>query len=111
MYYFKFKIPTNADGSRVSYSPGWHGTLAKCPKNVTVLIYNDKEGWGLAQTDDTFIPKEVAVLTENDASAILQNTKSEDAVFVGKDAITARWEKQKEDMLAENAALGKELNG
>ena len=57
MYYFKFKIPTNADGSRVTYSPGYHGTMPHCPKNVIVHLYNDKEGYGIAATPDKITQK------------------------------------------------------
>ena len=83
MNYFRFDIPTNEDGSRVTYSPGWHGTMPKCPSGVKVLLYNDKEGYGIAQTEDKFVPKEVKVITETEAQFILANTKDEPQVYFG----------------------------
>ena len=61
-YYFRFNIP-----SGISYSPNWFGTMPKCPKNVEVLLYNDKEGYGIAKTEDKFKPKEVTVIEEAEA--------------------------------------------
>ena len=83
VYYFKFEIPTNADGTRVSYSPNYHGTMPKCPEGVTVLLYNDKEGYGIAQTEDTFIPKEVTKITKTEATKILAEVKDEPQVYKG----------------------------
>ncbi len=91
MYYFRFEIPTNKDGTRASYSPGWHGTLNKCPKNVTVLLYNDKEGYGIASSEDTFVPKEVTVLTEKDALNILSMVTERKEVYFG-DRLNYRWD-------------------
>jgi hypothetical protein len=68
MYYFRFTIPKQDKDKTVAYSPGWHGTMSKCPKNVTVLLYNDKEGYGIAQADDTFVPPEVTVIDALTAS-------------------------------------------
>jgi len=84
MNYFKFEIPTNADGTRVTYSPGWHGTMPKCPKDVVVLLYNDKEGYGIARTGDIFIPTEVVVLTKDEANNILASVRDEDGVYFGQ---------------------------
>ena len=95
MYYFQFLIPTNEDGSRVSYSPGWHGTLPKCPKGVTVHLYNDKEGYGIAETEDKITQKELKVLTEIDAKYLLSEAKDEDGVYFGK-KLTDRWLKAEE---------------
>lgn len=94
MYHFKFDIPTNEDGSRVTYSPGWHGTMPKCPKKVTVLLYNDKEGYGIATTEDNFIPPEVEVLNETAAKAILKNyDEDEEGVYFG-DKLVHRWDEE-----------------
>ncbi len=90
MYFFRFEIPTNADGSRVTYSPGWHGTLPHCPANVTVLLYNDKEGYGIAKTEDTFVPKEVTVITEEEALTLLATVKDEEQVYSGE-KLADRW--------------------
>ena len=90
MYYFRFEIPTNADGSRVIYSPNWHGTMPKCPKKVTVLLYNDKEGYGIAQTKDSFKPKEVTVIEEAEALGTLSDMVDEDGVYFGI-KLTDRW--------------------
>ena len=89
-YFFVFKIPQNADGSRVSYSPGWHGTLPLCPKDVTVLLYNDKEGYGIAQTPDIKLPKGLTALSEAEAKVILTEAKDEDGVYFGQ-KLANRW--------------------
>jgi len=90
MYYFRFEIPVMADGSRVTYSPGWHGTLVRCPSDVTVLLYNDKEGYGIAQTEDTFVPKEVSELKDAEAIKIVAESVDEDGVYFG-DKLVDRW--------------------
>ena len=82
MNWFRFQIPQNKDGSRVSYSPNWFGTMPKCPKDVTVLLYNDKEGYGVAQTEDGFVPKEVTKLTEMEAKDLI--SVSIDTLIAGK---------------------------
>ena len=81
--WFRFVIPLNEDGSRVTYSPNWAGTMPKCPQDVTVLLYNDKEGYGIAQTADKFVPKEVTVLSDKEAKKILDSAKDEDEVYFG----------------------------
>jgi len=90
MYYFRFEIPQNTDGTRVSYSPGWHGTIPKCPKDVTVLLYNDKEGYGIAQTEDTFVPPEVTKITEEEAKKILAEANDAEGVYFGE-KLADRW--------------------
>ena len=93
MYYFKFDIPTNSDGSRITYSPTWHGTMPECPKDVTVLLYNDKEGYGIAQTEDIFVPKEITVIEEAEVLGILtkfMDTKEEE-IYMG-DKLLTRWD-------------------
>jgi len=91
--YFKFLIPLNADGTRATYSPGWHGTMPKCPKNVTVLLYNDKEGWGIAQTTDSFKPPEVIVIEEVEVLGLLSDAalKDEDEVYFGDKLVNRVW--------------------
>ncbi len=71
MYFFKFEVPLMPDGKKVVYSPNWFGTMAKCPKNVTVLLFNDADGYGIASSTDTFKPPEVTVITEAEALAEL----------------------------------------
>ena len=90
MYYFRFEIPTNADGTRATYSPGWHGTMPKCPKNVTVTLYNDKEGYGIAETEDTKLPKEVTAIEDKEVFSLLSTTKDEDGVYFGQ-KLKDRW--------------------
>ena len=92
-YYFKFKIGTNQDGSRISYSPGWFGEMNMCPRNVKVLLYNDKEGYGIAQADDKFIPPEVKVIEEAEALGTLTGVallKDTTDIYFG-DKIDSRW--------------------
>jgi hypothetical protein len=82
MQYFRFEIPLNEDGTRVSYSPGWHGVLDKCPSKVTVSLYNDKEGYGIAMTEDTAeLPRELTVLTKAEHDKILAEVKDEAMVY------------------------------
>ena len=90
MYYFRFEIPKTADGARVSYSPGWHGTMPKCPQNVVVDLYDDNEGYGVAHTEDTFVPKEVQALKEADAKAVLAKIVDKEGVYYGE-KIAKRW--------------------
>ncbi len=86
MYYFKFEIPAG-----IRYSQGWHGTMPKACKNVTVLIYNDREGWGLARTDDTFVPPEVVVTSPADADKLLSEIKDEPKVYSGTKLTARKW--------------------
>jgi hypothetical protein len=82
--YFRFDIPNNEDGTRASYSPGWHGVMPLCPKNVTVTLYNDKEGYGIAMTEDTKeLPKEVTEITKTEHDKILAEVKDEAMVYSG----------------------------
>ena len=96
MTYFKFGIPTNADGSRVTYSPGYHGTMPNCPKGVIIHLYNDKEGYGIAETPDGITQKELTVLTEVDAKCQLSEVKDEEGVFIGGSLVT-RWDEEVDD--------------
>lgn len=93
MYYYTIAIPRHTDGKIATYSPNWFGVMARCPKNVTVEIFNDKEGWLLAKVDDTYIPPEVMVITEEEALALKSKTKTStsDGVYASKTAIAKRW--------------------
>jgi hypothetical protein len=62
MFYFKFDIPTNADGTTVTYSPGWCGTRDKCALKEKGIYYNDKERWGIAIAEGSFVPPDVEVV-------------------------------------------------
>ena len=84
MNYFRFEIPTNADGTRVSYSKGWHGTMPHCPSGVTVLLYNDKEGYGIARTEDAITQPELKALAKTTADKVLATQKKEDGVYFGE---------------------------
>lgn len=88
--YFRFIIPTNADGTRVSYSPDYYGRMDKSPKNVTVVYYNDKEGYGYAYTTDTFDFKQAVVTTAKEADDVLATAKDEVGVYYGE-KIATRW--------------------
>lgn len=80
MRYFRFEIPQGT-----VYSPGWFGTMQKCPSGVTVLLYNDKEGFGIAMSEDTKpFPKEAKEITEKEYARILADTKEEEGVYFGK---------------------------
>jgi len=82
MYYFKFEIPTNADGTTVSYSPGWCGTRPYCAEGEKGLYYNDKERWGLAIAQGNFVPPDVEVI-KSDKVAELMGSKD----IVAKEAV------------------------
>ena len=88
--YFKFNIPTMPDGSRVSYSPGWFGVMDKVPKNVTVLYYNDKDGYGYAYTTDTYMAKEAIVTTKSIVENTVNTAKDEAGIYYGE-KIYNRW--------------------
>ena len=90
MYYFRFGIPRNKDGTIITYSPGWHGSMLHCPQNVTVLLYNDREGYGIAKTEDIFMPSEVEVLGEKDALGILDAAIDEEGIYFGQ-KLKDRW--------------------
>lgn len=84
MYYFRFEIPKQDGDKTVAYSPSWHRTMPKCPFSTTVLLYNDKEGFGIAKTNDTFIPPEVDVITAKDATDELALCPSKNDVIKSK---------------------------
>ncbi len=87
MYYFRFPIPRNKDGTIAQYSPGWHGTLDKCPAGVVVDVYNDAEGYGIAHTPYTFVPPGVAVVDKTAISAVKAGT----GVYIGPVAISKKF--------------------
>ena len=91
MYYFRFSIPVG-----ISYSPNWFGTMPKCPKGVKVLLYNDREGYGIARTEDKFKPSEVIVTDEAEAlgtltEVALKNVK--EGVYFGN-KLLHRWDEE-----------------
>jgi len=88
--YFRFTIPNNADGTVVSYSPGWFGTYATCPQNVVVLLYNDKERYGIAYTVDKFIPSGSLLLTKDISTVVIDSVKIEEGVFK-EQKLADRW--------------------
>ena len=95
--YFRFEIPTNEDGTRATYSPGWHGTMPKCPQNVRILLYNDKEGYGIAETTDTKLPKEVTAIEDAEVFKVLKEVKDEEGVYFG-DKLLHRWDAVEEEV-------------
>ena len=84
MAYFRFEIPKNDDGTPIAYSPGWHGTISKCPGNVVVDLYNDKEGYGIAHTTDEELPKEVTKKEEKEVQDIISKLTDEEGVYFGE---------------------------
>jgi hypothetical protein len=115
MYYYTIEIPrhepdkNHPEGRIATYPPNWFGVMSKCPKNVTVKIFNDKEGWLLAQCDDIFIPPEVKVISDTDALKLMSQTQQDVNVFVGVQKIADRWAKLEADRQAEIAASQQEL--
>ena len=92
MFYFKFDIPTNKDGSVVTYSPGWCGTRDKCAKNEKGILYNDEERWGIGQAEGDFIPPDVTVLTEKDALKLVDAADSTNPKVFKGDKLARRYD-------------------
>ena len=90
MKYFRFEIPTHKDGTVAVYSEGWHGTMDRCPRDVTVLLYDHDKMFGIAQTEDTFIPPEVKEITKGEMNKAVAGAKSGKKVFKG-DKIAKRF--------------------
>ena len=88
---FRFEIPKGLD-----YSPSWHGTMPHCPKDVIVHLYNDKEGYGIAETPDKVTQKELTVLDKVDVLTQLSAVKDEEGVFIG-DKLLTRWDAEVDD--------------
>jgi len=108
-YYYKFQIPSMPDGSCATYSPGWCGTMSKCPQNMVALAYNDKERFGIATAEDEFVPPEVEVITEEEANQIIAALDVEDAeVFTGE-KLLHRWDAVPEEPVQDDG-LPKELS-
>lgn len=84
MKYFRFDIP-KIDGKAIKYSPGWYGNIAVQMAVPEVLLYNDAEGYGIAQVEDVLIPdKPLDEITEEEANIILSSTIEADEVFFGQ---------------------------
>jgi hypothetical protein len=109
MYWYTIEIPRHDNGDIAKYPPNWFGVMDLCPKNVTVKIFNDKEGWLLAECDDDFIPPEVKVITEAEALKLMSQTQQAEDVFVGVQKIADRWAKLEADRLAEKAIMDAKL--
>jgi hypothetical protein len=71
MFYFRFDIPVNADGTTVSYSPGWCGTREQCALNEKGIYYNDKERWGIGIAEGKFVPPDVEVVDANKVAELM----------------------------------------
>ncbi len=79
-YYFKFNIPENiCEKSGVcGYPEGWFGQIEKfCPppKDVTILMYNEKDKFGLAKTSNNLITKaegNITLITQSEADTIME---------------------------------------
>jgi glutaredoxin 2 len=94
MNYFRFEIGTMPDGSRITYSPGWHGTMPHCPKDVTVLLYDDDEGYGIAQTNSPIVQPEIKEVSKAEALDIVDKADSTNAkVFKGLKLKYREWGK------------------
>ena len=82
MYYFKFITPKMPDGSFAIYPPAWFGEMINppSPKLTKTLLYNDLEGWGIAQTSDSQILNatgDFEIISEEEALKILdEQTKA-----------------------------------
>ena len=91
MYYFKFEIPKQdpgVDDRVVAYSEGWFGTMNRCPRNVTVLLYNEVERFGIAMADDTFVPPEVQVISEAEALKLVGDSELSKEVLAAEVALS-----------------------
>ena len=83
--YFRFDIPL---GCR--YSPGWCGVMDRVPKDPVVVLYNDKAGYGIAYTTDTFFPKEATLVTKEASDSTLASAKEEAGTYYGS-KLDDRW--------------------
>ena len=81
--YFRFEIPTNSDGTTVSYSPDFYGRYDKTPRDVTVLYQNDKERYGYAYTEDKWIPKGSVSVTQTVADSAVAAARDTAGVYFG----------------------------
>ena len=81
--YFRFEIPTNSDGTTVSYSPDFYGRYDKTPRDVTVLYQNDKERYGYAYTEDKWIPKGSVSVTQSTVEVAVSAARDVAGVYFG----------------------------
>jgi hypothetical protein len=89
--YFRFEIPKNPDGSAIEYSAGWFGRMQGVPQNTTVVVYNDKEGYGIAYTTDTkTLPKEVTAISQTTADSTTASLRDVKDVYFGT-KLVERW--------------------
>lgn len=95
MFYFKFLIPTNEDGTTVSYSQGWCGTRPKCAQNEQGIYYNDNERWGIGQAEGDFVPPDVQVITEKEAVSLMFGSQMSKESANIQDAISVISRKEK----------------
>jgi hypothetical protein len=47
--------------------------MENCPKNVTVLLYDDDKGFGIAQTESPIVQPEITKITEKEALKFVDN--------------------------------------
>ena len=73
MFWFRFKIPDNEDGTVVTYSSGWCGTRDRCAQNEKGILYHDKERWGIGQAEGDYIPDDVEVLTKEEVVGVIKS--------------------------------------
>jgi len=66
--YFQFDIP---EGTH--YSPGWFGYMTHCPQNVTVVMYNDRDHYGIAYTDNPVDNLPITQQTQAEATTTVSN--------------------------------------
>jgi hypothetical protein len=84
--YFRFDIPKGT-----KYSPGWHGYGTQCPKNVTIVLYNEAENYGIAYTTDTFRMLSTAIITnQSTADLLLSSVRDGDGIYYGQ-KLADRW--------------------
>ena len=86
--YFKFTYTKCPNG--IGYSPGWFGVMSNCPKDVTVILYNDKEGYGIAYTTDKFIPKTATAISKASSDNLLLTTIDAVGVYSSQKLVD-RW--------------------
>ena len=91
MYYFRFDIPRHTNGDIVVYSEGWFGVMNRCPRNVTILLFDDRKAFGIAKCEDTFIPPEVKVLTEKEALELVAAANAKDELVFKGSKISERF--------------------
>lgn len=96
--FFKAPIPRHSDGKIAAYSPGWCGEMARCPKDMQALLYNDAEAYLIASSEDADGVQgcvdrgEVEIIEEAEALKIVEESDGNNEMIFKADKLTHRWD-------------------